>query len=185
MHPFPALSSDQLTLLALVAAAPPSAATARFETFIRTEPACLERSTAAGHLTASAAVVDPPRRHLLLIHHRKLGRWLQPGGHADGQLDLAAVALREVAEETGLGRCRLVDPHPIDLDVHEIPAHGGVPAHLHYDVRFMIEADPLEPLAHDVEEVHAARWFGRDELLAGAVATDDAVIRLLERCGIG
>jgi hypothetical protein len=90
-----------------------------------------------------------------------------------------------VLEETGLGRCRLVDPRPIDLDIHEIPAHGGVPAHLHYDVRFAIEADPDEALAHDHTEVHAARWFSRAELLAGAVAADDAVIRLLERCGIG
>lgn len=185
MQPVPTLSSDQLTLLALVAAAPPGPATGLFETFIRHEPACLERSTTAGHLTASAAVVDPVRRHLLLIHHRKLGRWLQPGGHADGELDLAAVALREVVEETGLRRCRLVGPHPIDLDVHEIPAHGGVPAHLHYDVRFMIEADPSEPLAHAGNEVHAARWFRKEELMEGAVATDDAVVRLLGLCGIG
>lgn len=173
------LSPDQRALLVLVAAAPCGVATGRFEDFIRSEPMCLERATLAGHLTASAAVVDPARQRMLLIHHRKLGRWLQPGGHADGQLDLAAVALREVHEETGLHRCRLIDHRPIDLDVHEIPAFGEIPAHLHYDVRFLIEADPDERLAPHGGEVHAARWFSAAELLAGAVATDDAVLRLL------
>src|ERR1043165_802932 len=68
--------------------------------FVHDNPDCLERSNLAGHLTASAFVIDRERRHLLLIHHKALGRWLQPGGHADGDPDLRAVARREVSEET-------------------------------------------------------------------------------------
>lgn len=93
----------------------------------------------AGHFTASAWLVDSTGTRVLLTHHRKLGRWLQLGGHADGDRDLAASALREAEEESGL-RDLVVEPTMFDLDSHLIPARADVPEHWHYDVRYVVHA---------------------------------------------
>jgi len=128
------------------------------EDFVHTHPDCLLRSNLAGHLTGSAFVVDRDRKRLLLIHHKSLDRWLQPGGHADGDPDLAAVARREVLEETGLGDLELLVPGPFDLDIHTIPEKRGVPAHLHYDVRFLLAAEGSLTLRRAEREVNEAVW---------------------------
>src|SRR5689334_1443005 len=114
--------------------------------FVEAHADCLWRTQLAGHLTGSAWIVSPDRTQTLLTHHRKLDKWLQLGGHADGDRDLAAVALREAREESGLTRLRLVTPEVFDVDRHLIPARKTEPAHYHYDLRFMIEADSAEPL---------------------------------------
>lgn len=119
---------------------------AEFFPFIAAHPDCLWRACREGHLTASAWVVDAARSRTLLTHHRKLDRWLQLGGHADGEADLLAAALREVREEAGLKRVRAVGPEVFDVDRHRIPAHGAEPEHWHFDVRFLIEADLTKPL---------------------------------------
>lgn len=147
--------------------------------FVLDNPDCLERSNLAGHLTASAFIVDRERRNLLLIHHKALGRWLQPGGHADGDPDLRAVARREVQEETGLAALDLVTPRPFDLDVHSIPERKGLPAHLHYDVRFLFEADGDFILQGDEREVHGAAWVPLTDL--SGVETDESVRRPARR----
>ena len=116
----------------------------------------LHRSCLSGHLTGSALVVDPGRNQALLLHHAKLDRWLQPGGHADGDGNLAAVALREAEEETGIEGLRVVTP-AIDLDVHGIPTRGDEPEHLHLDVRFLILTPPNCTVAHNHEAL-AYRW---------------------------
>lgn len=139
-----------------------TAATLRF---VASEPACLWRRCAPGHLTGSAWIVSPDRTRALLTHHRKLEKWLQLGGHADGEGDLLAVALKEAQEESGLGRIRAVDTAIFDLDRHWIPERKGEPAHWHYDLRFMIEADPAEPLTISSESKDLA-WVAVDEVTA-------------------
>lgn len=114
--------------------------------FVEDHADCHLRSCAPGHLTGSAWIVDATRTRTLLTHHHKLDKWLQLGGHADGDPDLLAVALREAREESGLSGLRVVSPAVFDVDRHLIPARKQEPAHYHYDLRFMIEADPAERL---------------------------------------
>jgi 8-oxo-dGTP pyrophosphatase MutT (NUDIX family) len=114
--------------------------------FVETHADCLLRSCVPGHLTGSAWIVSADRRRTLLTHHHKLDKWLQLGGHADGDPDLAAVAMREAHEESGLTRLQLVRPEIFDVDRHWIPARKTDPGHYHYDLRFLVMADPAEPL---------------------------------------
>ncbi|MBK9991460.1 MAG: NUDIX hydrolase [Verrucomicrobia bacterium] len=130
--------------------------------FVETNPNCAERSLQIGHLTSSAWIVDRERKRTLLTHHRKLNKWLQLGGHADGELNPLAVAMREASEESGLTRLRVISAEIFDVDRHLIPARKAEPDHWHYDIRFMIEADPEEPLlisdeSHDLAWIEIAR----------------------------
>lgn len=108
-----------------------------------------------GHVTASAFVVDPSHSRLLLIHHAKLDRWMQPGGHIDAGEDVLAAAIREVEEETGVVGVPL-RAGIFDLDVHPIPADGVRPVHKHFDVRFLLEATSEDLVRTD--EVLGVRW---------------------------
>ncbi|WP_101926694.1 MULTISPECIES: NUDIX hydrolase [Luteimonas] len=123
------------------------------------------RTRLAGHFTASALVISGDGQRTLLTHHRKLGLWLQPGGHADGDRDLARVALRETEEETGLREVH-VAPTVFDLDRHWIPEHKGVPAHWHYDVRYVVHAGEDETFVVS-EESHALAWRSLAEIVDG------------------
>ena len=114
------------------------------------------REHLAGHFTASAWLVDVAGERLLMTHHRKLDRWLQLGGHADGDRDLAAVALREAGEESGL-TALVVEPEIFDLDRHWIPERGDVPGHWHYDVRYVVRATGSEDFVVS-DESHALVW---------------------------
>ena len=142
----------------------------------------LSRSTQAGHVTGSAFVIDAAARTVLLIHHRKLDRWLQPGGHVDGGESPLEAARREVTEETGLVDLTPAPWHachpglPFDVDPHGIPANAakGEPAHVHYDFRFAFLVDGTARLSLDGSEVLGARWASFDEaasLLAPRLAT--------------
>lgn len=135
------------------------------------------RSCLPGHLTASAIVVDAKGERVLLTHHKKLGRWLQLGGHCDGDADLAAVALREATEESGIEGLE-IDPVPIDLDIHTIPARKGEPEHLHLDTRFLVRA-PVDAQARASDESDELRWFEPAEALA--IDTDESVRRLIRK----
>lgn len=114
------------------------------------------RERKAGHYTGSAWLVSADGRRILLTHHRKLDRWLQLGGHADGDRDMSRVALKEAEEESGLRGLR-VEPGIFDLDRHWIPEHKGVPGHWHYDVRYVVRAGADEDFQVS-DESHALAW---------------------------
>ena len=135
------------------------------------------RSCHDGHLTGSAVVVDAPAERILMLFHRKAQRWLQPGGHADGDTNLAAVALREATEETGIDGLRVVVP-AIDLDVHEVH-FAGEHAHLHLDVRFLVVAPPGAVVTGN-HESEGLRWVTPDEL-AALDGVDAGTIRMAGR----
>ncbi len=114
------------------------------------------RDRLAGHFTASAWLVARDGDRVLLTHHRKLGMWLQLGGHTDGERDFARVALTEAQEESGLPGLS-VEAGIFDLDRHWIPEHKGVPAHWHYDVRFVVRGGEDERFVVS-EESHDLAW---------------------------
>ncbi len=130
----------------------------------RHQRAWWQRSTLEGHVTSSAWVLNSSRTHALLLHHAKLNRWLQPGGHLDNaDATPADGAIREAREETGLNALQFVSQKLFDVDVHAIPARGPEPAHLHYDLRYLIISSGNALALSD--ESFAARWIALDELV--------------------
>jgi 8-oxo-dGTP pyrophosphatase MutT (NUDIX family) len=133
------------SLLALLAAYTPENGTEKemyLDTieFVKKYPDCFERTLQIGHVTASGLVFSPDGNSVLLMHHQKLGRWLQPGGHCDGDPDTEAVARKEIWEETGIQQLDLLQKGIFDVDIHLIPERKGLPAHNHYDIRFAFKA---------------------------------------------
>ena len=124
---------------------------------------CFERSLLHGHITGSAWIVDTNREFAFMTHHAKLNKWLQPGGHCDGDEDVAWVALKEALEETGMPGLKLSSSHIFDIDIHPIPERKGVPAHEHYDIRYLIEVNKDTPFQLS-EESHELAWLALDEL---------------------
>ena len=146
-----------------------------FKAFAAGHLDCCERTLAGGHFTGSAWLVSVDGSRVLLTHHRKLDRWLQLGGHADGDGDLAAVALREAEEESGLTGLS-VEPQPFDLDRHFIPARDEEDGHWHYDVRFVVRASGNEAFVAS-EESHALAWREISAIAADADA-DESLRRM-------
>ncbi len=137
----------------------------RFRQFVTANTACFERSCVGGHVTGSAWMVNRAGTHVLLTHHRTLNRWLQLGGHADGQTNILEVALREAREESGIAAVVPVSPAIFDLDIHRIPVRGDDPAHDHYDVRFAVQ--PVTTDQYVVShESHALCWVELTRLSA-------------------
>lgn len=150
---------------------------ARFLAFARIGEHWFERTRQDGHFTASCWLVSRDGLRVLLTHHRKLGRWLQLGGHADGDPDLAQVCLREAEEESGIAGLQL-EPGVFDLDAHQIPLRGEVSAHIHWDVRFIVRCTrseqwqisdeslalawvPIDTIAHDESADSSLRRMAR------------------------
>lgn len=163
---------------------------AQIAQLVTTSPTCFERTCRPGHITGSAWVLSHDHTQCLLLHHRKLNRWLQPGGHADGDNDVAAVALREAQEESGLKQLELQQTDgqlvPLDLDVHVIPARYAADgqlvedAHEHHDVRFLLIAAAGQSLSLS-DESHDLRWFSRQEVLN--LTDEESVLRMMRKAG--
>lgn len=132
--------------------------------------ALLTRDNASAHLTASAWVVDAARKQVLLAYHNIYGSWAWLGGHADGEADLASVALREVREESGASGVRLLTPEIFSLEILTVNGHEKrgvyVPSHLHLNVTYLVEADSGRPVRCKADENSRVGWFSPD----GAVA---------------
>lgn len=143
--------------------------------FIKDTPECFERRCGAGHITASGWLVDPSFSRVLMTHHKKLGKWLQCGGHADGDPDLLGVAMRECREESGLHDIRALSEEIFDLDVHPIEPYQEIPAHLHYDIRFALQAfRDITP--HSGSESIELAWVRLDEL--ESFTKEESVLRM-------
>ncbi len=146
-----------------------------FGQFLDSSADVFERRHPPGHFTGSAWLVSADGRRVLLTHHRKLGRWLQLGGHADGDADLRQVALREAQEESGLVDL-VVAADIFDIDRHAIPARGSDPEHWHYDVRFVVRATGSESFAIS-EESLALAWRSVTDIATDPGA-DDSLRRM-------
>ena len=156
----------------------PEAPAAAFIDFLDTHADVFERRHVVGHFTGAAWLVSADGARALLTHHRKLDRWLQLGGRADGDADLARVALREAEEESGLSDL-VIEPVIFDLDRHRIPARGAEPEHWHYDVRYVVRATGSEAFTVS-EESHALAWRDIAEL-ARDVGLDESVRRMARK----
>lgn len=155
---------------------------ARIRELLAGRPDCFERTCMPGHITGSAWIVSPDRSKYLLTRHRIFDRWLQLGGHADGCPRPHLVALREAEEESGLAGFGLFrDPDgyvPLDVDIHDITARYDMPAHAHYDLRYLLAATAEQPLEIS-DESHDLRWFAREELLE--IVHEESVLRMLRK----
>jgi len=152
----------------------------RMRALTETDAACARSHFSPGHFTASAFVLSPDRRELILIHHRKLGIWVQPGGHIDAtDLDLESAARREVSEEVGLRDLEplLREGALFDVDIHPIPARKDEPAHEHFDVRFAFVSGTRT--FERSEEVADARWLPLADV--DATTSDRSVMRAVEK----
>ena len=150
----------------------------RFADFLRETPGAFRRETRAGHVTGSAWVVNRAGTHVLLTHHRKLERWLQLGGHADGDVRAFRVALREAEEESGLDGLVPVWKRLFDVDVHRIPARGEEPAHLHWDLRYAFRAAGSEAFRVS-RESRELRWVPIDRL--ATLTTEESMLRMARK----
>lgn len=134
---------------------------ARLQNFIASDSTAFERTNTHGHVTGSVWIVTKPPTKVLLLHHKKLGYWMQPGGHSDGNPNTLAVAQREMEEETGL---QLAPTTIFDIDIHAIPASSKMPEHLHYDVIFLCVVDAPVAVTINPTESNGALWTDLDQV---------------------
>ena len=153
--------------------------TADFMTLIQEDGlSCFSRNNLNAHLTGSAFICSTDYSMILLTHHAKLGIWVQPGGHADGDTDLLRVSRKEAEEETGLNVLTQEKLEIFDLDIHRIPEYKGIPTHLHYDVRFLFTADSSHPLII-TEESRDLRWFFLNQV--SEVTQEESILRMIRK----
>ena len=151
----------------------------RILAFLDDHPDAAHRSCAPGHLTGSAVIVDATGSRALMMLHAKIGRWLQMGGHADGDCNLAGVALREATEESGIEGLTLYAP-AIDVDAHTVSGRRHEPGHAHLDLRFLVMAPPgAAEVGND--ESDALAWVSADELDSLVPAIDNLTAWLVRR----
>lgn len=176
------METQQTVLAALADAEPTTEEEAKaknyIEDFVRRQSAYWSRKTLEGHLTASAWITNEKADKAVLLHHRKLDIWVQPGGHIDDEdSSLIEASLREASEETGLKNLRLRQPGIFDLDVHAIPARKNEPEHLHLDVRFWWVADDTRLIISD--ESNELEWLSADEIRK--LTDEESVLRMVRK----
>jgi len=142
-------------------------------------PNCFERALTVGHITASAWITDFAVEQALFTHHKKIGKWLQLGGHCDGDENVMQVALQEAREESGLFDFTLNQSEIFDIDIHLIPSYKLIPAHYHYDIRFWFLADKSVPLSisHESKDL---KWLPIN--LIKQYNNETSVMRMVEKC---
>ena len=151
---------------------------AEYRDFVTGTVDCFERSQLSGHVTGSAWLLNVDATRVLLTHHKKLNRWLQPGGHADGVTDVARVAMKEALEESGLNEIRFYVPQLLDVDIHQIPGRKDEPAHYHYDCRFLLQAVGSDQFTIS-DESNELSWVLLDEV---SNYTDEvSIARMLDK----
>jgi 8-oxo-dGTP pyrophosphatase MutT (NUDIX family) len=146
--------------------------------FVRANSDCFERSLTIGHVTGSAWILDEVQKNVLLMHHRKLNRWFQPGGHADGESDVLKVALKEAQEETGLTDIQVVSDSIFDIDIHQIPENPKEAAHYHYDIRFLFLANKNAALQINAEANNLS-WVKLNEV--SLYNDSDSILRMVQK----
>lgn len=149
-----------------------------YSRFLLANPDCFKRSLLIGHVTGSAMVLDQSGTRVLLTHHRKLHRWLQPGGHADGDHDVARVAMKEAEEESGLAKLEFVTDQLLDVDIHEIPARGQEPAHYHYDCRFLLRSAGSDEFVVSAES-HDLAWVEMSRITE--YTDEESILRMISK----
>lgn len=145
--------------------------------FVKSTPDCFKREHLAGHITASALVVNDSNDAVILMHHKKLDMWVQPGGHADGDNNVLGVALKEALEETGIEMLFPLSQEIFDVDVHWIP-EGKAPAHWHYDIRFILQAAEGSVINNNEESLEVI-WAPVNEVIQKT--KQRSVLRLIEK----
>lgn len=133
-----------------------SAKLKNFISFVEKSPDCFHRSNLEGHITASALLFSPDKKSVLLTHHKKIGQWLQLGGHADGMIDPFEVALKEAKEESGINEIYAESKTIFDFDIHFIEKHKNDPAHYHYDLRYIMHSRSFDFIVS--EESNTLEW---------------------------
>ena len=140
--------------------------------FLERNPDAFYRTNLLAHMTASAWVVNPQRSKVLMVYHRLYDSWSWAGGHADGEEDLLAVALREVREETGVQRLRPVTEDIYSLEVLTVDGHEKhgkyVPSHLHLNLTYLLEAEENQPLRVCEAENSGVAWFSLTDALSAS-----------------
>ena len=147
--------------------------------FFNNHSGCFEKDYLPGHFTGSAWIISPDKNKILMTHHKKLNMWLQLGGHADGQKDLKLVAIKEAREESGFNNFSILSEEIFDLDIHKIESMNEEPEHLHYDVRFLLEADPNEQNIIISEESYDVKWIHLDDVLNHN--SEESISRMVEK----
>ena len=148
--------------------------------YIGENPDILLRSNETAHFSASAWVVNPARTKVLMLYHNIYNSWSWPGGHADGEEDLLAVALREVREETGIANVRPVSDELYSLEILTVNAHFKrgkyVVPHLHLNLTYLLEADEGQEIHSKPDENSAVKWFLLDEAVAASSEPDMRIV---------
>ena len=146
--------------------------------FLRLHDNAYSRSCHLGHFTASAWIINTTCDQVLMMHHVKLNKWLQLGGHCDDNPNCITVAMTEAKEESGLDEVKLISPSIFDIDIHLIPARKNEQTHYHYDIRFLLQADSQAPISKN-HESHALAWVPLEAV--HQKTTERSITRMVEK----